>query len=309
MQNSNTPSQMNTPDRSRETSAPTTTVVTEKRSRVPLILTIAAFAGLAAFSGYLYGQLKQTRADVAMLNANILQEVNAVRENSVLSADKNRRELEATREELAEAIQKARSSAGSAKVEAKKHAEKLAEQLAAQQEEQRQQIENQIFSIQDETASRFEEVTGTVGEVRGEIASNRSEIDNMVSGLKSVNGDLGVMSGRIATNADELAALKALGERNYFEFEAKTDQKQPLRVGDGVQIDLRHTDPGKNRFTMDVFADDQRISKKDRTVNEPIQFYVGGRGGLPYEIVVNAVDRGVIKGYLSTPKADMMARR
>ncbi len=299
MQDSNTPS--NTPT--------THMVVTEKPSRIPLVLAVLAIAGLAGFSGYLYSQLKMVRADVAVLNANVMQEVNAVRENSVLSADKNRRELEEARMELAEAIDKAQGSVGRAKVEAKKHAEKLAQDLAEKQQEQQQEIASQISSIQDETASRFEEVQGHVGEVRGEIASNRTEIDGMVAGLRTVNGDLGVMSGRIATNGEELAALKALGERNYYEFEALTSSKDPIRVGDGVRIDLRHTDPGKNRFTMDVFADDQRISKKDRTVNEPIQFYVGGRGGLPYEIVVNDVDRGVIKGYLSTPKTEIMARR
>lgn len=308
MQNSNTPSKMNAPAGASATPA-THMVVNEKPSRIPLILSVAAFAVFAGFSGYLYSQLKMMRAEVAVLNASVMQEVNAVRENSVLSADKNRRELEETREELAAAIKTAQSSAGRAKIDAKKHAEKLAQDLAVQQEAQQQEIAEQLSSIQDETASRFEEVSGRVGEVRGEIASNRSEIDNMGTGLKSVNGDLGVMSGRIATNGEELAALKALGERNYFEFEALASAKEALRVGDGVRIDLRHTDPGKNRFTMDVFADDRRISKKNRTVNEPIQFYVGGRGGLPYEIVVNDVDRGVIKGYLSTPKTDMMARR
>ncbi len=307
MQDSSTHSNITSGART-ETPITRTEVVTEKPSRAPLILTVLAFAALGGFCAYLYAQLNNVRADVASLNTDVMQEVNAVRENTVLNADKSRRELEETRAALAEAIDKAQGAVGRARVEAKKHAEKLAQDLAAKQQAQQEEINAQLSTIQDETSSRFDEVSGRMGEVSETLASNRSDINSMVSGLKSVNGDMGVMSGRIATTADELAALKALGERNYFEFEAATSQKNPVRVGDGVQVVLRHTDAGKNRFTMEVLADDKRISKKDRTVNEPIQFYIGGRGGLPYEIVVNEVDRGVIKGYLSAPKVEMARR-
>src|SRR5437879_13133971 len=48
-------------------------------------------------------------------------------------------------------------------------------------------------------------------------------------------------------------------------------------------------------------ADDRTIEKKDRNVNEPIQFYTG-RGRMLYELVVWTVDKNKITGYLSTPK-------
>jgi hypothetical protein len=35
---------------------------------------------------------------------------------------------------------------------------------------------------------------------------------------------------------------------------------------------------------------------------------MGGRGGLPYEIVVNEVKKDRIVGYLSTPKSQMARR-
>ncbi len=46
-----------------------------------------------------------------------------------------------------------------------------------------------------------------------------------------------------------------------------------------------------------------RYEKKDRNVNEPLQFYSGKDHGL-FEIVVNSIDnKNQITGYLSTPKS------
>ena len=65
---------------------------------------------------------------------------------------------------------------------------------------------------------------------------------------------------------------------------------------------LRKTDPKHFRYTLDVVADDKNIEKKDKTVGEPIQFYVRGARA-PYEIVVFDIGKDQAKGYLSTPKS------
>lgn len=287
----------------------TTTRTDNPRSGKAVVILGVAVAALAAMSGYLFFQLDEMRTEVAALNSGLAAQVETVRENYASTSGKHQRQIESLQEDLAVAREQAKRSAGTARVAAQRHAEKLAAELAVKQEEQRQAMAEQIAGVQEETATRFDQVSTDVGAARTEIATNRNEISTMVAGLGRVNGDMGVMSGRIATNAEELEALRALGERNYFEFEVNTKADKPARV-DNVGLDLRHTDPGKSRFTMNVLADDKIISKKNRTVNEPIQFYVGGRGGLPYEIVVNKVERGVISGYMSTPKVDTtLARR
>ena len=84
-----------------------------------------------------------------------------------------------------------------------------------------------------------------------------------------MQGDLGVQSGLVATNGSELAALKRLGERNYFEFKlGKT--KQPQRVGD-ITLLLKKADPKKNKYTVDVMADDKLTVKQDKSINEPVE--------------------------------------
>jgi hypothetical protein len=50
-----------------------------------------------------------------------------------------------------------------------------------------------------------------------------------------------------------------------------------------------------------VKADDKSTEKKDKNVNEPVQFYVA-KAAQPYEIVINNVGKDQISGYLSTPK-------
>jgi len=68
-----------------------------------------------------------------------------------------------------------------------------------------------------------------------------------------------------------------------------------------VSIELKKSDPKHNRFTIEITADDVTVEKKDRTVNEPIQFLTK-KARQPYELVVNSVKKDAISGYLATPK-------
>jgi len=71
-------------------------------------------------------------------------------------------------------------------------------------------------------------------------------------------------------------------------------------VGD-VAIRLEKADPKKNRFTIELTADDKTVEKKDRVINEPLQFMTS-KAKQPYELVVNEVKKDTIVGYLSVPK-------
>jgi 3'-phosphoadenosine 5'-phosphosulfate sulfotransferase len=99
-------------------------------------------------------------------------------------------------------------------------------------------------------------------------------------------------------------ALKLLGERNYFDFHVERTGKAQ-RIGD-ISIILRKTDPKRNKYTVEVLAGDKRTEKKEKGINEPVQFYVS-KARQPYEIVVNEVGKDLIVGYLTTPK-DQVAR-
>ena len=64
---------------------------------------------------------------------------------------------------------------------------------------------------------------------------------------------------------------------------------------------LKAADPKHNRYTIEVIADDKRVEKKDRTINEPVQFLLS-RASLPYQLVVNDIKKDMITGYVAAPK-------
>jgi hypothetical protein len=194
-----------------------------------------------------------------------------------------------------------------ARSEARLHNEKLSEEITSKFNEhgqKQQQVATELSDLKTVTDSKFSAVSSDVNGVKEEVASAKFEIEKTGADLRRVVGDMGVMSGLIATNAKELGDLRRLGERNYLEF--TVNKKNPSRVG-SVQIALKKVDQKRNRYTLEVLADDKKVEKKDRTINEPIQLYVAG-GRLPYEIVVNEVKKDAIVGYLATPKLNMARR-
>ena len=104
---------------------------------------------------------------------------------------------------------------------------------------------------------------------------------------------------------DEVEELKRMGERDIFEFTIAKSSRAPDRVGP-IQVQLRKVDTKHFKYTLNVVADDKSIEKKDKTVGEPIQFYVHGARA-PYEIVVFDLTKDTVKGYLSTPKSGSAA--
>jgi predicted transcriptional regulator len=222
-------------------------------------------------------------------------------------------EVAKAKEDVKEEASKAvKTSSWAAQSLAQRHAEKLVNNLAKNEATEKQKLAEtlkqdfatQVKETADQANTKIASVSTEVGTVKTEVASTRSELQQSIAELKRMNGDLGVMSGLIATNSSELKALRELGERNYFEFRIAKNTKVPTKVGD-VMMALKKTDTKRSKFTMQLVADDKTIEKKDKTVNEPVQFYVASKARIPYEVVVNEVTKDTIVGYLSTPKVQI----
>jgi hypothetical protein len=160
--------------------------------------------------------------------------------------------------------------------------------LAEQQKEQIGAVSTEVAGVKTE-----------VGGVKTDVATTRSELQETKEKLERAIGDLGVQSGLIARTRDDLESLRAKGDRNYFEFTLEKGKKPTMLST--VSLELRKVDAKKGKYTLNVFADDRKIEKKDKTMNEPLQFYSGKDRSL-YEVVVFNVDKNKISGYLSTPK-------
>ncbi len=274
-------------------------------------LMTALFAGaiiaLVAANIYLYVQVDHVRSDVhdqmTKMHDSIMAEVASLRDSSSVTTASTQKHIDTLKEELETARNQARTLSSQAKAEAEARAEQLAKQIEAEQAKTTQQVRTEISGVKQtaETANaKVADVSTDVGNVKTDLTSTKSELEKTIADLKSVRGDLGVQSGLVATNGSELAALKRLGERNYFEFKIGKS-KQFQRVGD-ITLKLRDADPKKNQYSVDVMADDKLTEKKNKNLNEPVQFYTAKGGHIPYELVVNQVQKNLIVGYLSTPK-------
>ena len=232
---------------------------------------------------------------------------------------KNERSLQATVNAQGEAIQQinhsldeakrsyadlkgdvsfAKERLGKTQVELRKAQQQSSAQLARQQKQWSSRL-GQIQQQQEATQGTVGNLSSDVAGVKEGLSSTKDQIASTRSDLQRVVGDLGVQSDLIARNHGEIEELRLRGERDYIEFDVRKT-KQPERVG-SIAIGLKKADVKRQRFTINLVADDHTIEKKDKTVNEPVQFYQAGYRQTS-EIVVNQIYRDRIVGYVSFPK-------
>jgi chromosome segregation ATPase len=206
------------------------------------------------------------------------------------------------------------TAAARLRAEAKKQADQFSQKIDETQQALSGDI-SQVKTVAEDATTKIGEVSTDVGSVKTDVTGVKTDVNGVKTELtaaqasltqhsdelKRMVGDMGAMSGLIATNSKDLSTLRELGERNYFEFTVNKG-KMSTKVG-GVQLTLKKADPKNNRFTLEVVADDKKVEKRDRTINEPVQIYISG-ARLPNEIVVNEVKKDQIVGYLSTPKVN-----
>ena len=287
-------------DGSFDRETPSTVVVNERKSSLPVVLAVGLVA-LAGFSFFQYSQVKGLRQElstsVAQQSADMQSQLAS--QNAALKGTVNELqaklddEQQATNQSIARAQSLAAKHADTALTRAQQDWQKSAA-------DQQQAFNTQLDGVKTDTATKFDGVNTNVEGVKTDLASTKAQADKTASDLDRMTGDMGVMSGLVATNGKQIAELRALGDRNIYEFNI-SKKAGMQKVGD-IQMKLTKADQKKNRFTMVVMADDKFIEKKDKTTNEPVQFYAVPGSRQPYEIVVNQVDKDTIKGYLATPK-------
>jgi DNA anti-recombination protein RmuC len=177
-----------------------------------------------------------------------------------------------------------------------------AQAIIVREEADAKRLEN----AQDKTAQQVNAVASDVssvktdvGGVKTDLGKTQTDLATTISQLMAVKGDLSSTNSVIARNHDELVLLEHKGDRNYYEFTLTKGVKKPVGT---VSLELKKTDAKKNKFTLNILADDKNYEKKDRNVNEPLQFY-SGKDPMLFEIVVNSISsKNTISGYLTTPK-------
>ncbi len=272
-----------------------------RRAPVHVLWYVAFGVALVAIVGLFVG-VHRLATQVSRLNDSTQAQIVRLSDQVAQSATENAQRADMVAQE---AHDTAASVEDKARSEMRKSAATLSAKLAEQGQTERQtqqqvagELEN-LKAANTDASSKLIAISGDVTNVKGDVASTQAEVEKTGSELKRMTGDMGVMSGLIATNAGQLSALKDLGERNYQEFDIKrTGGLQ--RIGT-IQLSLTKADPKRNRFTMNVLADDKTVQKRDRTINEPVQLYLAGNRQ-PVEIVVNEVKKDEVVGYVAMPK-------
>jgi hypothetical protein len=250
---------------------------------VALLLGLGGLIWTYTLSGKVTAQTQEL-ADAKAQNANLAAKLRETDERLNVATDELKTSLGLTQKQL------------DARAEELQVREARQEQASARLATEQKQTAQAVTAV----SSAVTDVKTDVGGVKTDVAKTQSDLANAVSQLTSMRGDLNGHSSLIARNADELEILKHKGDRNYYEFTLMKGQKKPVGT---VSLELKKSDAKKSKFTLVVYADDKEYEKKDRNLNEPLQFYAG-KDPVLFEIVVNAVSgKNTVTGYLSTPKS------
>jgi multidrug efflux pump subunit AcrA (membrane-fusion protein) len=282
-------------------------------SKGPLVVGILAAGLVLALAGniYLGLQSRDLQQNIARVEAGAHSQIANLSETTAARIAEQQKQSD---EVVADKVKAANDSAAAAVRRARAEADKKSAELSREIADAHAVLDSQtgeLNALKDTTNSKFTEVSTDVdqvktnlADVKSNVASTQTQVENTTNDLKRMIGDMGVMSGLIATNSKDLVTLRTLGERNYFEFDLTKGTTK--KVGD-ITLTLKKSDAKRNRFTVEVLADDRRVEKKDKTIDEPVQLYVGG-SLQPYEIVVNQVKKDQVSGYLATPKMHLARR-
>jgi chromosome segregation ATPase len=259
-----------------------------ERSVSGALLVVVAVSLLAALGGLVWCYSLQNHVGVAEKRLAAADQKNAELTQKLEATNAR---LRATSETLGQSVGMTQKQ-----IEARTQSLLAAQKAAtAKLEEQQAAASKQIGAVSSEVST----VRTDVGGVKTDVAATRSDLEATKTQLTRVMGDAGVMSGLIAKNHDELEILKHKGDRNYYEFTLEKGAKPTLLST--VKLQLKKADQKHSRYTLNVSADDRNIEKKDKNLDEPVQFYTG-KDPVLYELVVNSIEKNKVSGYLSTPK-------
>ena len=263
------------------------------RNWFPTIV-IAALVALGIVNIFLLYELSATRASLE-------QQVTELKEQSNVLARRQETNIQASDErhnELRGEVLMAREKLGVTRRDLRR-ARELAQALGEEQKQASAQIVQQVSNLREESTVKLGALTGNVTTNKDDIATTRKDLEETKLLLTTAVGDLSKHNVLIARNGEELEELRRRGDRTYVEFDLRK-QKRPRRVGN-ISLKLKKTSTKRQRYTLELYADDKRIEKKNKTVNEPVQFYLARSRGL-HEIVVNEVHKNRIVGYVASPK-------
>ncbi|HET7212510.1 MAG TPA: hypothetical protein VFL79_02890 [Terriglobia bacterium] len=253
-----------------------------------IVLVVLVVAEIYSFSR-IVSLGKGFREQETKTRQDLTAELNSQLSARMMSYDRaNQQQLEVLKEELDQASQ----HLGTQRGELRKAREMVAK-IQADHDQQVEKLKQEIALKADQ--QQLGALTLDVSNTKTDLSKTKKNVDQLANNFGMERTRFGTL---IARNHNEIDALRKLGQRDYYEFTLV--RHKPIHLAD-IGMDLKKTNKKHHSFTIDLLVDDVWIRKDRRTVNEPIFFSTRGTHTF-CELVVNKVDKGVISGYISTPK-------
>jgi len=267
--------------------------VVENRSGASWQLPAIIVLGLVAVGGLAFGWNANSKLDatqqavatqVSTLKQGVEQDMSSLKDR-VVQDEKANADLQGDLKVVTDKLKITQGQLKKARSEAAKAVEETTTKLSALD-----------TSVHTELAAKagsddLKNVDTKVGGVRTDLDSTRED-------LKMARSEMGTL---IARNHDEIDQLRRLGERDYVEFTIAGKNK-PQKVGN-LTVELKGVNEKRGQYSVAMTAEDRRLEKKNRAMNEPVFFYLSGTK-IPEELVINKIGKDTISGYVSIPKAN-----
>lgn len=249
-------------------------------------------------------QKKATQAQLAKIAEQIqgLESTNKMGEASIASQISNlKTDLAGAQEAVGNTKAELTKTAQRIQAEGQRTKTELSQALASKADAS--QVEAQVQAAKSEAETKIGQVNSEVGGVKTQVSQVKTDLESTRRDLEGTQRQLvdvrDTLSAAVAKNSSELSQLRLKGERDYFEFTIPK-KNEPTKVED-IRLVLTNADAKKGKFNIKILVDDSALEKKDRTINEPLQFLVG-QNRVRYEIVINWVQKNKAGGYLSIPR-------
>ena len=266
-----------------------------------VIFILVVAVGYLLFDSYQFQQ--KTLVELGKLNSQItvLQNLDKASTAKLLELKEDisgtQQDVGHTKAELKKTVQQAQAI----QVEGQKAKAELNEAIATKADAS--QVQAQVQAAKTEAEAKIGQVSTEVGGVKTEVGVVKTDLANTKRDLEGTQRQLvdvrETLTAAVAKNSSELGELRRKGERDYIEFEIP--KKNQLTKVEDIRLLLKGTDPKKGKYSLEIVVDDNKLEKKDRGINEPIQFLVG-RNRVRYEVVVNWIQKDKAGGYLAIPK-------
>jgi len=282
--------------------------VPQEKGLVPEAVKLILILVLLLAVVYLFYDSSQFQKSSRAQLAKIADKLQAIENNQKLGESSVSNQISSLKSELAgtqEAVGSTKAEIKKAttqiQVEGQKTKQEFSKALASKADTAH--VEAQVQAVRSDADSKISQVNTEVGGVKTEVSTVKTDLENTRRDLEGTQRQLvdvrDTLSAAVAKNSTELAQLRLKGERDYVEF--TLPKGKDLTKVEDIRLQLTKTDPKKGTYSLKVVVDDNQLEKKDRHINEPIQFLVG-QNRVRYEIVVNWVQKNQAGGYLSVPK-------